>query len=73
MVDYSGKIAVPLAILLNIGRWVGQLQINQWLTIGVSLFSLIYLFIKIYDGWLGIKIKKEDLKKAVAENNEDVA
>ena len=62
MVDYSGKVAVPIAILLNAVSWLGKLEINQYLTVLVSLFSLVYLAIKIYDQWLSARIKRKQLK-----------
>jgi len=63
--NISGYIATIWAVVLNIFE---QINFNQVITFLISFFSLIFLIICIYNGFLRIKKTRLEIKKML--NNE---
>lgn len=55
------SLTIP-AIFLNIINWLFNANVNQFLTIIISLLSCTWIILKIIDQNLSIKIKKKKLK-----------
>jgi hypothetical protein len=65
---------VPLnvsAIGFNLGAWLTHQNVNQILTIIISLLAISWWLMKIYDQYISTKIKKEEILKENNKKNEN--
>lgn len=57
--DITGKTSTVLALVLNLGNWLFTGRFNIALTIVLSILSILYLVMKIYDQYLITKRRKQ--------------
>ena len=58
----SGWISTFLAVWFNIGNWMTEINFNQVLTVVISVLSVVFLVMKMYDQFLITRQRRKDVK-----------
>lgn len=72
LINSCGWGSTLAAIYLNISQWLFSMQISQILTIIISLSSILFVWMKIYDQYLVTKKRKQEIKEENDSNNNDI-
>ena len=55
--------AILGASVLLINIWINAKELDEWLTLGIKIGSIIVLYFSIKNGYLALKKNKSELKK----------